>query len=92
MSGVPDYYTALGVPKNANEAAIKKAYKKLALKYHPDKTGNDPGSNEKFQQIAEAYECLSDPKSRVVPTAGEDGRPKCAAGQLRIADALVPHL
>ena len=64
MSGVPDYYAALGVPQNANEAAIKKAYKKLALKYHPDKTGNDPGSNEKFQQIAEAYECLSDPKSR----------------------------
>ena len=76
MSGAPDYYECLGVAQNADDAAIKKAYKKLALKYHPDKTGNDPASNAKFQQIAEAYECLKDPSSRAAydngAAAGEE--------------------
>ena len=65
-----DYYDCLGVSKDANEAAIKKAYKKLALKYHPDKTGNDAASNAKFQQIAEAYDCLKDPSSRAAYDSG----------------------
>ena len=60
----PDYYEVLGVGRDADEATIKKAYKKLALKYHPDKTNNDPAANEKFKQIAEAYDCLKDPRAR----------------------------
>lgn len=68
---IPDYYGTLGVPRNANETTIKKSYKKLALKYHPDKTKGDPSSNEKFQQVAEAYECLIDPESRAAYDSGE---------------------
>ncbi len=59
-----DYYATLGVPKNASQSEIKKAYKTSALKYHPDKTGNDPKSNEQFKLIAEAYETLSDTDKR----------------------------
>lgn len=59
-----DYYAILGVPKTASQDDIKKTYRKLAIKYHPDKTGNDPASNEKFKDITEAYETLSDPDKR----------------------------
>lgn len=59
-----DYYQILGVDRNADQAAIKKAYRKLALKYHPDKNGGDSVSEEKFKDIAEAYEHLSDPKKK----------------------------
>ena len=54
-----DYYEVLGVEKNAAEAEIKKAYRKLAAKYHPD-VNSDPGAEEKFKEINEAYEVLSD--------------------------------
>jgi len=59
-----DYYEVLGVPKNANEAEIKKAYRKLAIKYHPDKNPDDKSSEEKFKEAAEAYEILSDQQKR----------------------------
>ena len=61
----PDYYAILSVSRDANDATIKKAYKTMALKYHPDKTRGDPESNLIFQQVSEAYECLKDPASRV---------------------------
>lgn len=59
-----DYYEVLGVEKNAGADEIKKAYRKLAIKYHPDKTKGDKASEEKFKEASEAYEVLSDSEKR----------------------------
>jgi curved DNA-binding protein len=59
-----DYYKVLGVEKEASADAIKKAFRKLAVKYHPDKTAGDKSAEEKFKQINEAYDVLSDPEKR----------------------------
>ena len=59
-----DYYKTLGISKTATEADIKKAYRKLARKFHPDVNPNDKESHKKFQQINEANEVLSDPEKR----------------------------
>ncbi len=59
-----DYYEVLGVRKNATNDELKKAYRKLALKYHPDKNSGDKKAEQKFKEAATAYEVLSDPKKR----------------------------
>ena len=60
-----DYYGILGVPKNASDAEIKKAYRKLAMQYHPDRNpGKEKWANEKFKEINEAYGVLGDPQKR----------------------------
>src|SRR3954449_10232372 len=59
-----DYYKVLGVSKTATPDEIKKAYRKLARQHHPDKNGSDKKSEEKFKQIAEAYDVLSRPEQR----------------------------
>ncbi len=59
-----DYYEVLGVQKNASEDEIKKAYRKIAIKYHPDKNPGDKQAEEKFKEAAEAYEVLHDEKKR----------------------------
>ena len=59
-----DFYEILGVAKNAEDAEIKKAYRQMALKYHPDKNPGDKVSEEKFKEAAEAYEILSDSQKR----------------------------
>ena len=59
-----DYYSILGVPKNANQKDIKKAYYQLAKKYHPDTNKDDPHAMKKFQEVSEAYEVLSDDEKR----------------------------
>lgn len=59
-----DYYKILGVDKSASQSDIKKAYRKLARKYHPDLNPNDTNAKEKFQEINEANEVLSDPEKR----------------------------
>lgn len=59
-----DYYEILGVPRNATQEEIKKAYRKLALKYHPDRNPGDKEAEEKFKEAAEAYSVLGDPQKR----------------------------
>ena len=59
-----DYYEVLGVNKSANKDEIKKSYRKLALKYHPDKNKGDKSAEEKFKEASEAYHVLSDDKRK----------------------------
>ena len=59
-----DYYKILGVERNASEDDIRKAYRKLAMKYHPDRNPNDKQAEERFKEINEAYQVLSDSKKR----------------------------
>src|SRR4026207_182731 len=59
-----DYYEVLGLAREAGDEDIKKAYRKLAIKYHPDKNPGDKSAEEKFKELGEAYEALSDPQKR----------------------------
>ena len=59
-----DYYEVLGVSKNASDDEIKKAYKKMAIKYHPDRNPDDKEAEAKFKEAAEAYDVLRDPQKR----------------------------
>src|SRR5215831_10101828 len=59
-----DYYEILGVERNAGEEEIKKAYRKLAVKYHPDKNLGDKAVEEKFKELGEAYEVLNDAQKK----------------------------
>lgn len=69
-----DFYKILGVPRNANKNVIKKAYRKLAKELHPDKNKDDPKAQEKFQDLAMAYEVLSDDdKRKIFDKHGEEG-------------------
>jgi DnaJ family protein C protein 7 len=67
-----DYYKILGIDKDANENDIKKAYRKLAIVHHPDKNPDDEGAAERFKDIGEAYETLSDPQKRARYDSGDD--------------------
>lgn len=64
MAGKKDYYEVLGVGRNADEATIKKAYRKLAKKYHPDMNGDNPEAAARFKEVTEAYNVLSDKEKK----------------------------
>ena len=64
MATKRDYYEVLGVSKDASAEELKRAYKKLAIKYHPDKNPGDKEAEEKFKEAAEAYDVLSDANKR----------------------------
>ena len=64
MAEKRDYYEVLGVDKNADEAALKKAFRQLAKKYHPDMNPGDKDAEQKFKEIQEAYAVLSDAEKR----------------------------
>ncbi len=76
-----DYYALLGVAKDADDAAIKKSYRKLAMQHHPDRNDGDKGSEARFKEITEAYEVLRDPEKRqLYDRYGEEGL-RGSAGQ-----------
>ncbi len=64
MAERPDYYKILGVGKNASEEEIKKAYRKLARQYHPDRNAGDKQAEERFKEVSQAHDVLSDPEKR----------------------------
>ena len=59
-----DYYEVLGLDRGASEAELKKAYRRLAMKFHPDRNSDDPSAEEKFKEASEAYEVLTDPQKK----------------------------
>src|SRR5947208_6426457 len=59
-----DYYEVLGVGRSTSAEEIKRAYRKLAVKFHPDKNPDDPNAEEKFKELGEAYDVLMDPEKR----------------------------
>ena len=77
-----DFYKILGVSRDANTNQIKKAYRKLAKQLHPDQNKEDPNAQAKFQDLAAAYEALSDTEKRgIYDRHGEEGLQKNAAAQ-----------
>lgn len=64
IEAAKDYYDVLGIQRGASDREIKKAFRKLAMKYHPDKNKDDPDAEKKFVEIAQAYEILSDSDKR----------------------------
>ncbi|HEX2769786.1 MAG TPA: DnaJ domain-containing protein, partial [Geobacteraceae bacterium] len=59
-----DYYEVLSVHRNASETEIKKAFRKVAIQHHPDKNPGDKSAEDRFKEVTEAYEVLSDPQKR----------------------------
>jgi molecular chaperone DnaJ len=87
-----DYYDVLGVSKTASEGEIKKAYRKLAMKFHPDRNPDDPEADHKFKEATEAYEILSDSQKRAAYDqfghAGVDGSQGAGGGFGGFGDAF----
>jgi len=84
-----DYYKVLDVARTATEAEIKKAYRRLAMKYHPDRNPNDAEAEEKFKECKEAYEVLTDPQKRAIyDQHGHEGLSARGGGGYSASDAF----
>ena len=82
MAAKRDYYEVLGVSRNADAGTIKKAYRKLAKKYHPDTNPGDKQAEKSFKEVTEAYTILSDPeKKRLYDQFGHSAFDGSGAGQ-----------
>jgi molecular chaperone DnaJ len=81
-----DYYEVLGLPREASEADIKKAYRRLARDHHPDANPDDSGAEERFKELTEAYEVLSNPESRRAYDTYGHQIPRAGAGTRGAAD------
>ena len=81
MAKKEDYYSVLGVNRNADQNELKSAYRKMAMKYHPDRNPDNPEAEEKFKTINEAFEVLSDPQKRqIYDNYGAEGLNGAGAG------------
>jgi molecular chaperone DnaJ len=93
MSAKRDYYEVLGVPRDADEAALKSAYRKLAMKWHPDRNDGCTNAEAKFKEVNEAYAVLSDPQKRAAYDrygyAGVNGQAGAAGHDFRDFEDLV---
>jgi preprotein translocase subunit Sec63 len=85
-----DYYQILGINRDAGEDEIKKAYRKLAVKYHPDKNPGDKSAEESFKEATEAYEILKDPQKRGTLCAPSCGISEVSAGLTIYSDSDHP--
>ena len=84
-----DYYDVLGVPRDVSKDELKKAYRKLAMKYHPDRNPDDDKAAEKFKELSEAYEILSDDQKRqTYDSFGHDGVNSSFTNSQGAADAF----
>ena len=86
MATKRDYYEVLGLPREASEAEIKKAYRRLARDHHPDANPDDSGAEERFKELTEAYEVLSNPESRRAYDTYGHQIPRAGAGPRGAAD------
>ena len=87
-----DYYNVLGVTRSATPDEIKKAYRKNALKYHPDKNPGDAAAEKKFKEISEAYEVLSDDKKKqIYDQYGADALRGGGGGPMRTPSETCPN-
>ena len=90
MAEKRDYYEVLGVAKNANADEIKKAYRKAAIQFHPDKNPGDKEAEEKFKEAAEAYDVLSNPDKRArYDQFGHAGMSGAAGGNVMSIPTMI---
>ena len=89
MAARPDYYKTLGVDRKASPEEIKKAYRKLARKYHPDTNPDDKRAEERFKEISQAHDVLGDPEKR--KQYDTNSGPVAAGGNPRHQDFLRGH-